>query len=96
MAARLELRARAENETTARDVYVQLFAVAPGEHVLDGGCGSGVVMRALAQRVAPDGRVVGGRYEPGAARRVWGAPDHVAYTLIEADTMGAVGHYVKA
>jgi ubiquinone/menaquinone biosynthesis C-methylase UbiE len=59
MAARLELRARAEDETAARDQYLQLFGVAPGEHVLDVGCGSGVVTRALAQRVAPSGRVVG-------------------------------------
>jgi ubiquinone/menaquinone biosynthesis C-methylase UbiE len=59
MATRLELRARAEDETTARDAYVQLLGVAPGEHVLDVGCGSGVVTRALAQRVAPSGRVVG-------------------------------------
>jgi ubiquinone/menaquinone biosynthesis C-methylase UbiE len=59
MAARLELRAQAEDETTARDEYLQLLGVAPGEHVLDVGCGSGVVTRALAQRVAPSGRVVG-------------------------------------
>jgi ubiquinone/menaquinone biosynthesis C-methylase UbiE len=59
MATRLELRARAEDETTARDAYVQLLGVAPGQHVLDVGCGSGVVTRALAQRVAPSGRVVG-------------------------------------
>lgn len=33
--------------------------VAPGEHVLDAGCGTGVVARTVATRVGPSGRVVG-------------------------------------
>ena len=59
LAARLELRARAEDETAAREEYLRLLGVVPGERVLDVGCGSGVVTRAIAQRVAPDGRAVG-------------------------------------
>lgn len=31
----------------------------PGEHVLEIGCGSGAVTRALAERIAPSGKVVG-------------------------------------
>lgn len=59
LAARLELRARAEDETAAREEYLRLLGVVPGERVLDVGCGSGVVTRAIAQRVAPGGRAVG-------------------------------------
>jgi len=58
-AERLELRARAESEVEARDEYLRLFGVAPGERVLDVGCGSGAVTRAIARRVAPNGRVIG-------------------------------------
>lgn len=58
-ASRLELRARADSEIAARDEYVSLLGVAPGERVLDVGCGSGAVTRTLAQRVAPRGRAVG-------------------------------------
>lgn len=59
LAARLEHRARAEDEFSAREEYLTLFGLSPGEHVLDVGCGSGVVTRAIAQRVAPDGKVIG-------------------------------------
>ncbi|MGQ0751221.1 MAG: methyltransferase domain-containing protein [Betaproteobacteria bacterium] len=58
-AARLELRAKAEDEVGARDEYLRLLDVKPGERALDVGCGSGVVTRALAQRVTPGGQVVG-------------------------------------
>jgi ubiquinone/menaquinone biosynthesis C-methylase UbiE len=58
-AERLEHRARADDEAAARDEYLQLIGLAPGERVLDIGCGSGVVTRAIAKRVAPDGRAVG-------------------------------------
>lgn len=38
---------------------VELGDVAPGQSVLDVACGTGVVARTAAQRVGPDGRVVG-------------------------------------
>jgi ubiquinone/menaquinone biosynthesis C-methylase UbiE len=42
-----------------RGFGLDLIAVAPGERVLDVGCGSGVVTRAVAKRVAPNGMAVG-------------------------------------
>src|SRR5207244_6598549 len=69
LAARLELRARAEDEAAVRDEYVGLLGVTPGEHVLDVGCGSGAVTRVLARRVAPGGVRRGGGRQPCAARR---------------------------
>src|SRR2546421_7432258 len=59
MSGRLELRAKAADEVAARHEYLELLGVAPGERALDLGCGSGVVTRELAKRVAPNGRVVG-------------------------------------
>jgi ubiquinone/menaquinone biosynthesis C-methylase UbiE len=58
-AARLELRAAAESEIAVRNEYIGLLGIAPGQHVLDVGCGSGAATRALAKRVAPAGRVTG-------------------------------------
>ena len=57
--ARLELRGRAEDEVAARAAYLDLIGVTPGERVLDVGCGSGVVTRAMAKRVGPNGMAVG-------------------------------------
>jgi ubiquinone/menaquinone biosynthesis C-methylase UbiE len=59
LCARLESRARAEEEIAAREAYLDLIAVVPGERILDVGCGSGAVTRAVAKRVAPDGMAVG-------------------------------------
>ncbi len=58
-AARLEHRARAEDERSARDEYLELLRIASGDRVLDVGCGSGVVTREVAKRVAPGGSVIG-------------------------------------
>ena len=59
----LEPRGQSPDEITARDAYLDLLGVRPGERVLDVGCGSGVVTRDLARRVVPGGRAVG--VDPG-------------------------------
>lgn len=67
-AARLELRAKARDEADARDEYLRLLRVSAGERVLEVGCGSGAVTRAIAQRVAPNGSVVGADSSPALLR----------------------------
>jgi ubiquinone/menaquinone biosynthesis C-methylase UbiE len=59
LAARLEQRAKAEDEVAARETYLGLLDIAAGECVLDAGCGSGAVTRDIARRVGPRGRAVG-------------------------------------
>jgi ubiquinone/menaquinone biosynthesis C-methylase UbiE len=59
LAARLERRAKAEDEIAARDTYLGLLNIAAGERVLDVGCGSGAVTREIARRVGSGGRAVG-------------------------------------
>jgi ubiquinone/menaquinone biosynthesis C-methylase UbiE len=59
LAARLEHRARAEDEVAARDTYLGLLDIAPDDRVLDVGCGSGAVTRELARRVGSHGLAVG-------------------------------------
>ena len=59
LARLLELRGQSEAQASIRAAYLDLLQIAPGEKVLDVGCGTGVVTRAVARRVAPTGRVVG-------------------------------------
>jgi ubiquinone/menaquinone biosynthesis C-methylase UbiE len=59
LAARLERRAKAEDEVTARNTYLGLLEISDGQRVLDVGCGSGAVTRDIARRVGSRGVAIG-------------------------------------
>jgi ubiquinone/menaquinone biosynthesis C-methylase UbiE len=59
LARLLELRGQGEDQTSIRSAYLDLLQIAPGERALDIGCGTGVVTRAVATRVGPNGHVLG-------------------------------------
>ena len=61
---RLEFRGRDPKFVAYRDAYVAKMALAPSAHVLDVGCGTGVVTRALAGRDGFSGRVTGIEQSP--------------------------------
>src|SRR5262249_59291902 len=85
LAVRLERRAKAEDEVAARDTYLGLLDISPGERVLDVGCGSGAVTRDIARRVGRSGLAVGIDPSPAllaVARelvRETGVGDHVEF-----------------
>ncbi|HLL79188.1 MAG TPA: methyltransferase domain-containing protein [Ktedonobacteraceae bacterium] len=71
--ARLEFRGKDPTFTRMRDAYLAQLALPPTAHILELGCGTGVVMRALAQRSDFSGHLVGVDQSPvliTAARRL--------------------------
>src|SRR6266849_3213011 len=57
--ARLEFRGKDPTFTRMRDAYLAQLALPPTAHILELGCGTGVVLRALAQRRDFSGRLIG-------------------------------------
>ncbi len=71
--ARLEFRGKDPTFTQMRDAYLAQLALPPTTHILELGCGTGVVLRSLAQRRDFAGRLVGVDQSPvfiAAARRL--------------------------
>ena len=76
MAERLERMYRTRDVLRRRRLVHEALAAAPGERILDVGCGPGFYVAELLERVGPDGSVVGVDASPDmlamAARRVDG------------------------
>ena len=73
LAATLELRGRTPTQTRLRRRFLGFVPIRRGDHVLEVGCGTGVVLRDLAARVGRRGTVVGvdrSRVVLTAARRL--------------------------
>src|SRR5215471_20963425 len=71
--ARLEFRGKDPTFTQMRDAYLAQLALSPSAHILELGCGTGVVLRALARHTGIAGRLVGVDQSPlliAAARRL--------------------------
>ncbi|HEX6551527.1 MAG TPA: methyltransferase domain-containing protein [Ktedonobacteraceae bacterium] len=71
--ARLEFRGKDPTFTHMRDAYLAQLALPPSAHILELGCGTGVVLRALAKHTGFSGHLVGVDQSPvliAAARRL--------------------------
>src|SRR5688572_26242294 len=93
IAARLEFRGTDPTFTAWREAYVDRLGLAPEARVLDLGCGTGVVTRALASRPGFGGQVVGQDLSPrliAAAQRTAaedGLSDRVTFEVGDAHTL---------
>lgn len=71
------------------DHICRIARLQPGDHVLDVGCGTGLVALRAAKLVGPSGRVVGVDISPGmieAARRA--DPGRVQFSVMDAEALG--------
>ena len=66
--AALESRGRVPSQRRLRRRFLRFAGVAPGDDVLEVGCGTGVIVRDLAALVGPRGRVTGVDRSPAVVR----------------------------
>ncbi len=59
MAAALEERAQALDQAQVNGALVDALAPLPGDHILEVGCGSGVLCRQVSPEVVPGGKITG-------------------------------------
>src|SRR5829696_4557751 len=84
----LESQRRSVTSVTKRDRGMGLLQPAPGEHILDIGCGGGAFCRQIAPLVAPGGSVLGIDNAPAAvdiALRLSALEDRSLLTFTQAD-----------
>lgn len=90
---RLEFRGKDPTFARWREAYLDRLALAPSARVLDAGCGTGVVARAIAARPGFAGRVVGQDHSPRlieTARRLAaeeGVADRVDFEVGDAQAL---------
>ncbi len=68
MANHLEARARAQDQQQVNSALIEILAPAPGDRLLEAGCGSGVLCRLMTPGVVPGGRITGADISPGLVR----------------------------
>ncbi len=92
--ARMEVRGKDPTFTRLRDAYLEKLPLASAKNVLDLGCGTGVVARAVARRAGFTGRVAGVDQSPvfiETARRLAakeGLGDRVEFQVGDAHALG--------
>jgi SAM-dependent methyltransferase len=88
MLLKLESQRRSPSAVAKRELLLELLQPAPGDRILDIGCGSGTFCRELTPFVAPGGHVVGIDREPAAiavATRLSALEDETLLGFSQAD-----------
>jgi ubiquinone/menaquinone biosynthesis C-methylase UbiE len=65
MARALEERGKAPDQQQVNSALMKMLAPGPGEHLLEAGCGTGLLCRSMATAVLPGGRITGLDISPG-------------------------------
>ena len=59
MAKALEERGKARDQLQVNSALMDMLAPAPGDHILEAGCGTGLLCRSMAAAVLPGGKITG-------------------------------------